>query len=76
MTYDNFKTEVELAVSQAIQRQITIIKNDIIEKAKTEFTEEIQKLVGDVALSVVKMYSIEHIGGELLIHVKIMDNQK
>jgi len=66
----------ESAIMAAIKSEIDRQREKVIEEAVAEFEEKVRKAVGQVVLQLSDYYSVERLGAELVIHVKIEGETK
>ena len=58
-------------IEEAIKTKSEQIKTQIVEEAVEQFETEVRKAVGQVSLNLFNLYSIERLGQELVIKVRI-----
>lgn len=63
--------DVESIVRAAIETQVAEIKKRIIEVAVEDFRQQVRGAVGNVAIKLSELYSIQRLGTELVIHVEL-----
>jgi hypothetical protein len=62
---------LESAIHTAVKQEIERVTNDAIKKAQAEISNRVPEIVAAISLQVASRYSMENLGHELLIHVKL-----
>lgn len=63
--------QLEQAVQKEVKERVDKLREELVKKYTDEFERKVRELIGRVSLSLASHYSIEHVGGEVLIRVKI-----
>lgn len=58
-------------ILEATEREVAIAKDKVLEWATQEFREQVKAIVAKVVMKLLDTYTVERIGSELLIRVKI-----
>jgi hypothetical protein len=69
-----FLNTLEESLKQAIQERVNEARERIVQVAVETFEKEVRQLIGSVAVNLSQFYSIQRLGPDLVIHVK-MDKQ-
>ena len=64
---------IELRIHNAIEQRAGEIREEIIEAAVADFRYKITNLILNVAIDVSKYYSIQTMGGEVIVTVRMQD---
>lgn len=64
---DNISGKIAALIAEIIEMK----KREIVSDAVVRFDKEVRAAVGKVAVEVGNLYCVEHVGGELVIRVKI-----
>ena len=62
---------LEHAIYTALEDETHKIKETAIKEAVSQFEDALRKSIGLVAIRLLDYYSVERIGSELVIHVKL-----
>jgi len=64
---------MERDVRELIQKHVDEAKEEVVKMAIEEFTRRVRKIAAETAIMLQNYYSVEKIGQELIIRVKIDD---
>ena len=59
------------AVNDALAKQVEGAKEQVIKQAVQEFEEKVRTAVGNVAIRVAEYYTVQMLGSQLIITVKL-----
>lgn len=77
MSNESLESTVKRYVQDAIEQAITKVREELIEQAIVNFEQEIRRVVGNAAIKLANVYSVQMLSKEeLVIHVKIEPQQK
>ncbi len=65
--------KMERDVRELIQKHVDEAKEEVVKMAIEEFTRRVRKIAAETAIMLQNYYSVEKIGQELIIRVKIDD---
>ena len=63
------------AVKKAIEFEVEKVTKELVEKAKEELSKRIPQIVAGMSIKMMEHVSMRHMGTELIISVKMDDNQ-
>lgn len=72
----NAAVDFKQHVLDALEGESGRIKEEVIAEAKQNFEKKIREAVGNIAFSLAEMYSMEILGGNLVITVRIDKEKK
>ena len=64
-------SSLEATIHKAVQDIAKETQELAIKEAVSNYEIQLRKAVGNIAISLVNFYSVERVGNELLIHVKL-----
>ncbi len=67
LTQETLKTAIEGAINNEIDR----VTQELIVEAQTKMAARIPEIVAGISLRVHKMFSVQHMRDEMVIHVKL-----
>jgi hypothetical protein len=67
---------IAAAIEQALDKQIAEVKEQIIRRAVEEFNKEVREITAKTALKVSDCFSIERMGTDVIIRVKVENGRQ
>jgi len=68
--------DIKLAIGRALETYIAEKREEVIKAAIVDFEHQVRESVGRVSLAILDAYSVERLGTDLVIRVKITSETK